>query len=117
MNDVLIFKLRKGHIVYYREEGEFSTNKSDERLIRGSSQADNLFFKSVFFEDSHLVLKNVMIVESKEPFIGKVDAKLFEAIVVKILKAKDIQDSYFVAFEDWPFGCEPELNLSKYVLE
>ena len=29
-----------------------------------------------------------------EPFIGEVDAKLLEAVVLIVLKAKDVQDSY-----------------------
>lgn len=29
-----------------------------------------------------------------EPFVGEVDAELFKAVVLVILKAKDVQDSY-----------------------
>lgn len=29
-----------------------------------------------------------------EPFVGEVNAELFEAVVLIILKAKDVQDSY-----------------------
>lgn len=39
------------------------------------------------FED---VLVEIML----EPFVGEVNAELFKAVVLIVLKAKDVQDSY-----------------------
>lgn len=58
-----------------------------------------------------------MIVESKQPLIREIYAKLLETIVSKVLKAKDIQNTYLVSFEDRSLGCESQLHLSKYVVE
>lgn len=55
---------------------------------------DILYFllKPIFFENNHLVFKDVPVVLFQQLLVGKIDAKLLKGVVSKIFKAKDIQE-------------------------
>lgn len=69
----------------------------DNHCLHGEKKKKKKWLKWHREEKIRLYLfqfEDVLVEVVLEPFVGEVNAELFEAVVLIILKAKDVQDSY-----------------------
>lgn len=83
-----------GAVVDDRKQGDFALGIDESYYLVIGGGVDSLYFllQSVFFENFHLIFKNVLVVLFEEFFIGKIDAKLFEGVLIKVFEPKYIQE-------------------------
>lgn len=91
MHHVLVFELLVGSVIINDgKQGHFVTEETYDEIVCGRIYVLNLFLKSVFFQNYHLVLKNIPIVLFQQFFVGEVDTQLLQRVISKIFKSKNI---------------------------
>ncbi len=73
--------------------------EGDERLVGWRDQTHHLLLQPIFFKDLHLFLEHIMIVQPKQAFVGVIDAKLLETVVIKVLEPEYIQNGDFLTLK------------------
>jgi hypothetical protein len=89
---VLVLELNIwGVVVYDGKQRQFSRKQSNDVVVCRWVYARNFPLEAVLAKNHHLVLENVTIVLLQQFFIGKIDAKLLEGILSKVLETEDVE--------------------------
>jgi hypothetical protein len=117
MDDVFVLELGQGHVVDDRKQGHLATDEGDERLVGWRDQSHHLFLQPVLLKDFHLFLEHIMIVQPKQAFVGVIDAKLLETVVIKVLEPEYIQNGDFLTLKHWALRAETNLDSTEDEIE
>lgn len=117
LDDICVLELlRHGEVVDDGEEGELAGNDVDDGVIGGGNDRSDLMGESIFLEDLHLSLEDILVVQLEQFFVGEIDAELFETVVIEVLKAEDVEDVDGVVFL-FGTGSQCHLNFVQNELE
>lgn len=113
---VIIELFRHGIIIDDREQRQFTWYYLNDIVIGWWEYLLDFMPKPIIFQQYHLPLKNILVVEFEKLLVCVVDAKLLKTIFIEILEPEYIKDTDWI-IELFLFGMKGIIDFIEYELK